>query len=95
MIHQKAAAVTTGTILSMATPSNKFEEVFGAPEDAEHFEAWLANQQQLAVDEAPTPGGGADQPPAPAGQCLTNLHADFNPTNILRASKAASTFAKH
>jgi hypothetical protein len=63
--------------------------MFGAPEDAEHFDAWLADQQQLANDDASAPGGGADQPPAPVSQRLADLCANFNPTNILRASKAA------
>jgi hypothetical protein len=69
--------------------------MFGAPEDAEHFDAWLAHQQQLADDDAPASGGGEDQPPAPVGERLADLHANFNLTNILRASKDASTFAKH
>jgi hypothetical protein len=77
------------------TLQHQFEEMFGAPEDTEHFDVWLADQPQLADDDAPAPGGGADQPPAPVGQRLANLRANFNPTNILRASKAASTFAKH
>jgi hypothetical protein len=30
--------------------------MFGAPEDPMHFEAWQADQQQLAYDDAPAPG---------------------------------------
>ena len=78
------------------TIQQQFGEMFGAPEDVEHFDAWLDDQQQLhADDDVPAPGGGADQPPAPVGQRLADLRANFNRTNILRASKAASTFAKH
>jgi hypothetical protein len=77
------------------TLQHQFEEMFRAPEDAEHYDTWLADQQQLANDNAQAPGGGSDQPPAPVGQRLADLSANFNPTNILRASKAASTFAKH